>query len=191
MKKKKCTMCGKSKPLTHAEFATEREKIDSRGYVEKSRWCSQCRQCRRDQSKARLAKRTDKQRFETYLKQKHNSLLLKYGITLEWYKKQFAKQNNKCAICEVAFPNTLTFNGWTKYGAKRMRWDINKSTPRNAHPNTGSKHNVGALYVDHHHKTGKARGLLCRNCNLAYGLMGESTKNIRSLLAYDLQYKGV
>jgi len=32
----------------------------------------------------------------------------------------------------------------------------------------------GVLFVDHCHKTGKVRGLLCQNCNTAIGLLKDS-----------------
>ena len=40
------------------------------------------------------------------------------------------------------------------------------------------------LSVDHDHKTGKVRGLLCFACNTALGQLGESIDRIRSLAAY-------
>lgn len=41
-----------------------------------------------------------------------------------------------------------------------------------------------ALCVDHNHKTGKVRGLLCNMCNQAYGLLKESTQAIENLFNY-------
>ena len=34
--------------------------------------------------------------------------------------------------------------------------------------------NNKALAIDHNHKTGEVRGLLCQNCNLAIGLFKEN-----------------
>ena len=39
------------------------------------------------------------------------------------------------------------------------------------------------LSVDHDHQTGKIRGLLCNNCNVAIGLLNDSLDNLRN--AYD------
>jgi Recombination endonuclease VII len=39
------------------------------------------------------------------------------------------------------------------------------------------------LVVDHCHKTGVVRGLLCNNCNLAEGLV-QTPDNVRRMLAY-------
>lgn len=38
--------------------------------------------------------------------------------------------------------------------------------------------------VDHCHTTGKVRGLLCRRCNVSLGLVKDSAKVLRGLLAY-------
>lgn len=41
-----------------------------------------------------------------------------------------------------------------------------------------------AKQVDHNHKTGKVRGLLCQRCNCALGLLDDSTSRIASALEY-------
>lgn len=40
------------------------------------------------------------------------------------------------------------------------------------------------LMVDHNHKTGKIRGLLCHMCNLGLGYFGDNKKNLRKALRY-------
>lgn len=46
-------------------------------------------------------------------------------------------------------------------------------------------HNAKSLLaVDHCHKTGKVRGLLCHNCNRALGLFQDSIENVNSALDY-------
>ena len=40
------------------------------------------------------------------------------------------------------------------------------------------------LVVDHCHKTGKIRGLLCSNCNTALGLLQEDPSSLRRAVAY-------
>ena len=42
----------------------------------------------------------------------------------------------------------------------------------------------GALVVDHDHKTGAVRGLLCHNCNRALGLLQDSKENLMNCLSY-------
>jgi hypothetical protein len=40
------------------------------------------------------------------------------------------------------------------------------------------------LVLDHDHRTGKPRALLCGKCNVAFGMMGESPDRIVALLRY-------
>jgi hypothetical protein len=48
--------------------------------------------------------------------------------------------------------------------------------------NPGGPHN--RLYVDHDHITGKIRGLLCQQCNLALGLFKDSQDILGSAIVY-------
>lgn len=38
--------------------------------------------------------------------------------------------------------------------------------------------------VDHNHRTGKVRGILCRKCNSALGMINDSEFNLARLMAY-------
>ena len=42
----------------------------------------------------------------------------------------------------------------------------------------------GFLYVDHHHITGKVRGLLCNKCNDLVGSTDEHTEILKKAIAY-------
>lgn len=42
----------------------------------------------------------------------------------------------------------------------------------------------GRFHVDHDHATGKVRGLLCHNCNVALGHVNEDPVLIRKMIAY-------
>lgn len=43
---------------------------------------------------------------------------------------------------------------------------------------------TSTLAVDHDHSTGHVRGLLCRNCNLAIGLLADSSARMRAIADY-------
>lgn len=43
---------------------------------------------------------------------------------------------------------------------------------------------TSTLALDHNHVTGVVRGLLCRNCNLAIGLVGDSVTRLRAMASY-------
>jgi len=46
------------------------------------------------------------------------------------------------------------------------------------------RHHDYAWYVDHDHVTGKVRGLLCHNCNIAMGLLKENIETLQSTITY-------
>ena len=46
-------------------------------------------------------------------------------------------------------------------------------------PNDGSR-----FHIDHCHSTGKVRGLLCANCNIALGLVNDNIRTLISLASY-------
>lgn len=52
------------------------------------------------------------------------------------------------------------------------------------HESQSQQGTVRQLAVDHNHKTGKVRGLLCNNCNAAIGYVQESLEIIESIAAY-------
>lgn len=48
--------------------------------------------------------------------------------------------------------------------------------------------NTETLCIDHDHITGQIRKLLCRNCNIALGLLKENKQTILNLLEYLSEY---
>ena len=43
---------------------------------------------------------------------------------------------------------------------------------------------VTELFTDHSYRTGKTRGLLCRQCNTALGMLKDSPTRLRKALVY-------
>jgi len=83
-----------------------------------------------------------------------------YSMTQEDYDIKFRNQNGCCAICKNI---ETTIHGFTK--------------------------NNQSLAVDHCHKSGKIRGLLCRNCNTAIGLLNEDISLLEKAKEYLGKYK--
>ena len=79
----------------------------------------------------------------------------KYGITEKQYNEMIWLQSNLCKICEQ--PETAT---------------------------TGTNNKVRPLAIDHCHKTGKIRALLCARCNSAIGLLKHNPELLRKAALY-------
>lgn len=47
-----------------------------------------------------------------------------------------------------------------------------------------SETHLNRLYVDHSHKTGKIRELLCHNCNSSLGQLKENVNTLRRMIEY-------
>lgn len=77
-----------------------------------------------------------------------------YGITKERYLEMWVAQDKKCAICG------------SEHSAIRK---------------TGTIHN---LCVDHCHKTGKVRGLLCVKCNAGIGNFKDNPQSLIAAAEY-------
>lgn len=75
-------------------------------------------------------------------RKRRNNIRTLYGLTAEDYRRLFDSQGGKCAFC-----------GTTDGGRKVPAW----------------KWGVGTLSIDHCHKTGHVRGLLCHLCNVRLG----------------------
>lgn len=78
----------------------------------------------------------------------------RYGITEQEYDTLYLTQDGKCAVCGKD-------NSGATQGGKRKR-----------------------MYVDHDHKTGKVRGLLCSNCNMALGFVHDNPELLIKLVEY-------
>lgn len=78
-----------------------------------------------------------------------------YGLSADAYSRLLRAQRGVCAICDQ--PETRLANH-----GRSLR----------------------GLAVDHDHKTGEVRGLLCANCNKAIGLMQDDPERLVAAAAY-------
>ena len=49
--------------------------------------------------------------------------------------------------------------------------------------------NETKLVIDHDHKTGKVRGLLCRHCNTGIGMFSDNTEKLKEAIKYIEDYQ--
>ena len=86
---------------------------------------------------------------------KNGHLKRNYGITLDQYRELIRCQNNRCAIC------------------KKEETGVDSK-----------KNKLKDLSVDHCHKTGKVRGLLCFKCNASLGKFEDSIELLSNAIDY-------
>jgi hypothetical protein len=86
--------------------------------------------------------------------QRRHLMRKRYGIEPEEYEALRNAQGSCCAICGVAASDLL-------------------GTPRHRR-----------LHIDHDHKTGLVRGLVCNGCNRALGYIGDNAQTALSMADY-------
>ena len=100
-------------------------------------------------------------------KQRESYVQRKYGVGLPVLETMLERQAGRCAICARKWQDCAP--------AKRVRYEVVF---------------LQYLYVDHDHRNGKVRGLLCNSCNTAIGLFEESPQRISGALSYLAETKG-
>lgn len=163
MKNKICSRCQITKEIS--EFYSDKRASDGL-----SCHCKKCQNKATIESRNKNRKKWDlyskkyafehkKDKAEYYKKHKNNyinnRLKNKFGITLNDYNQMLITQNGVCAICGK--PETSLDN---------------------------YSYNIKALTVDHNHKTGKVRGLLCMNCNRCLGLLKDNVNTLNNAIKY-------
>jgi hypothetical protein len=93
--------------------------------------------------------------------QRRRTIERKYGVSIDFLRELFERQGERCAICGRT---------WTQCPART---------------NTGkSLFFLQRLYVDHCHKTGRIRGLLCNNCNVGIAMLDEDLERFDAAKRY-------
>lgn len=87
--------------------------------------------------------------------ERERELRRKYGLTSAQFKAMHDAQDGRCAICFQ----------------QEMRVEHKTGNYRN-------------LAIDHCHDTGKVRELLCWECNVTLGRMGESVERLEAMIRY-------
>jgi hypothetical protein len=117
---------------------------------------------KRNPEKIRKYRRTYAAKYPIEIEEKNFRtkviFLKKVNLTFDEFKQMLDEQKHLCAICGK--PEMLTHQS---------------GTPR-------------LLCIDHNHKTGAVRGLLCQRCNSALGFFNDDPNLIRRALAYLEKY---
>lgn len=115
-----------------------------------------CLECRRAAYKNSAFEKTRKPRPGRFKKYFSSYLLHEYGITFDQAKNTLDKQNGMCANerCGVA---------------------LNFEAPK------ASKNRA---VIDHDHKTGKFRAILCHGCNANLGFLENQSERVLGLIDY-------
>lgn len=145
---------------THKQCSCCREvKIISEFNRQGVRYYSLCKDCQNERQGLTRVKQKDSgenikiNRKDYWQRRKWINIKSKYGLTKEQYLTMVKAQNNLCAIC-------------------------NKPETESSSPHIKEME----LSIDHDHKTGIVRGLLCRQCNI--GKLGESPERLRRAADY-------
>ena len=158
IKEKPCSRCGEVKSVS--DFTIQKD-----NHGRSKRYSSWCKSCMSEVNTARQMNNREKYNKEVrdhrkeYSPEKRHAkhLRVKYGMTPDEYQAKFVSQGCVCAICERAETvlSTAVFNKAPK-----------------------------KLSVDHNHKTGEVRGLLCSNCNAAIGYFADDLSVLEKAILY-------
>jgi hypothetical protein len=107
-------------------------------------------------------RRWDKGRTSAHVRRQMRDSILRnrYGISIEEYEAILASQGGVCAICG----GTEVF--------------INRVSRRR------DRHVMGSLPVDHCHRTGEIRGILCSRCNFVVAYARDNPDTLDRAAAY-------
>jgi len=153
----------------------ENEEVNSLGNypISKFKKCTKCKQSYLATSEFFYKRNTAVDGLDSWCKNckkeydnKHNERkrLEKYDITTREYEKMRIEQDNKCAICGIDFDYL-----------NKIKKDI---VPRTGKPR-----------IDHDHRSGKVRGLLCSDCNIVLGCFKDNPLIILKAINYLREHK--
>lgn len=107
----------------------------------------------------------------------------KNGHLLQSNKRSFGGQSGRCYIC---IKNDRNMRNYKRYGITVDRY--NEMLYIQEHKCAICLRHVNQLkrklHVDHNHKTGEVRALLCSNCNTSIGLLYECGMTAYRLAMY-------
>lgn len=114
------------------------------------------------------------------------------GTDYSYHKLGFLSTQGFCKECRRIRGRQYYANNWEQDNRRKRDWVLKNQyqltreeydeMSKNGCQSCGFKD--GRLCVDHDHKTGKVRGVLCTRCNTALGSLQDSEDLILKLAAY-------
>ncbi|MBY8842730.1 endonuclease VII domain-containing protein [Streptomyces sp. SP2-10] len=168
-----CVRCGESKP--HAAFAKRRSNLDGLQ--------RHCRECASDYHRARQESLGKKARPKVEVPE-GSKFCLKCGEIKpwsEWHRNATASDglSTRCKACRAADGRARHLK--RSYGLTEAERDAMVVSQRGL---CAICLDAPPEHVDHCHKTGRVRGVLCFNCNSAIGKLRDDPDVGRRAVAY-------
>lgn len=166
---KECRRCRKQKEMSHFSRSPTTKNCDGL-----RSWCKECetRDTTIRNGKHRKLRADYSKRYRT----ENPSTTKKYGE--EWRKNHRGYKRSyllsRYGLTEEAFNLMLLSQGGVCAACGSDKWGGVWNKPN----------------IDHCHKTGKVRGVLCGRCNRVLGLVRDDTKLLKSLINYLLKTYG-
>jgi hypothetical protein len=204
---KKCSVCKKLRKSS--SFHKSSRNNDGLDY-----WCKFCKKIRNkiynSTHKEKIAKRTKKY----YLLHKEETLkqCKKYASEHKkeikqrqhkWYKRNKKSHNNYTKAYYLKHKDKLLKDGFRQALKRNFNLSINDYNTmmqeqkgvcaickRTETLKKTNRTSVRRLSVDHDHKTGKVRGLLCNRCNVILGKIEDNTILLNTMIKYLQNNKG-
>jgi hypothetical protein len=137
-----------------------------------------CLQCEKEKSLDQFRYRKIRKNHESYCK------ACEAINNREWYRRNKAKLKSRDFVRNCKKFGLSIDQYWAMHRQQDGKCDICKQ------PEVSKR--AGAiknLAIDHCHKSGKIRSLLCHGCNTAIGLLREDLKSAEALLNYLKKFK--
>jgi hypothetical protein len=151
-----------------AYYQENREKIKA---TQKLRYTTPDGRAKMNATTKKWAMKNPERHAELQHKSAFKRRLKTFGMTIEQYEAMWEAQGRCCAVCRSE-ESRVKRNG--KQGPKNV-----KGWPSTARPDTTAN-----WHIDHDHKTGAVRGILCYHCNTALGLFGDDIAKIEAAIKY-------
>lgn len=192
---KECKACKKMNPIS-AYRKTSGEKTSKTGLY------THCRECERKIKKLKRREAGSKEQWIPKTKRNHDGELLEkecrsceIPLPLDQFYVQKLGRGGRRSICKKC-DASQTYK--VKYGIDILHKEHVYKEQNGCCGICKKQKNIDKLYIDHDHTSNREtcfRGLLCNDCNWAYGALGdgnnETLNNIKGMLIYYSRTKNI